>query len=77
MKTEEKNSNVQKVRIAVVGQMNVGKSGKLSNEFLIHLARLRKIKFDILHSRPRFFFLSRSIFLNSAHAPVTRSRKIP
>jgi predicted GTPase len=28
MKTEEKNSNVPKVRIAVVGQMNVGKSGR-------------------------------------------------
>jgi ribosome biogenesis GTPase A len=27
MKTEEKNSNVPKVRIAVLGQMNVGKSG--------------------------------------------------
>ena len=28
MKTEEKNSNVPKVRIAVLGQMNVGKSGR-------------------------------------------------
>jgi hypothetical protein len=27
MKTEEKSSNVPKVRIAVLGQMNVGKSG--------------------------------------------------
>lgn len=49
MKTEEK-SNVPKVRIAVLGQMNVGKSGELKlkleqkNYFFYLIYFLRKLR---------------------------------
>lgn len=51
MKTEEK-SNVPKVRIAVLGQMNVGKSGKL--KILIFCAFIKNM-FDISSGVARRF----------------------
>lgn len=35
MKTEEKSTNIPRVRIAVLGNINVGKSGKLSPIYYI------------------------------------------
>lgn len=82
MKTEEKNSNVPKVRIAVLGQMNVGKSGrwKLNLMLKVNVKCLQDEKFAEISYRIftlTFYTLDLVFFIKTSQYQSGSSFNLP